>query len=46
MSATTNNSDVSHDPYLVEIDDELHPAWARLRDEAPLHRIRNSTSRR
>ena len=35
MSATTNNSDVSHDPHLVEIDDELHPAWAATSGRSP-----------
>lgn len=30
-------TDVYYDPYDTEIDDDPHPVWKRLRDEAPLY---------
>ena len=34
---TTQTSDLSYDPYDVEIDRDPYPTFARLRDEAPLY---------
>lgn len=34
---STRTSDVSYDPYDVEIDADPYPVFARLRDEAPLY---------
>jgi cytochrome P450 len=34
----TPTAAVHYDPYDVDIDDDPHPTWARLRDEAPLYR--------
>lgn len=38
-SAMTGAStvDVYYDPFDFEIDDDPHPVWKRLRDEAPLY---------
>lgn len=35
---TTTESDVSYDPYDVEINADPHPVYRRLREEAPLYR--------
>jgi cytochrome P450 len=36
--AVTSESDVSYDPYDVEIDADPYPVFRRLREEAPLYR--------
>jgi cytochrome P450 len=38
MTATAETSDLSYDPYSVDIDADPYPTFARLRDEAPLYR--------
>ena len=34
----TNESDIYYDPFDIEIDNDPHPLWKRMRDEAPLYR--------
>ncbi len=34
---TTSNAELYYDPYDFEIDNDPHPIWKRMRDEAPLY---------
>ena len=34
----TSDSDIYYDPFSVEIDNDPHPLWKRIRDEVPLYR--------
>jgi cytochrome P450 len=37
LVAVTSEDDLYYDPYDAEIDQDPHPVWKRLRDEAPLY---------
>jgi len=38
VTSLSESSAVRYDPYDADIDDDPHPTWTRLRDEAPLYR--------